>query len=99
VEITPALFDHIAHLARLEVPENDREALRNDLQKMVSFFEKLNELDTTGVEPLVFPSAVTQVLRPDEALPGTPAEKVFLNAPQASQGYFLAPKVIQNPGN
>jgi aspartyl-tRNA(Asn)/glutamyl-tRNA(Gln) amidotransferase subunit C len=97
MEITPQLFDHIANLARLEFPDNEKEAIRMDMEKMVRFVEKLNELDTTGVEPLIHMSDVQQIPREDVAKNGATKQEGLLNAPLTDGNYFLVPKVIENP--
>jgi len=51
MEVNDAMVDKLAHLARLKFEAADKEEIKNDLQKMIAFVEKLNELDTTGVEP------------------------------------------------
>jgi aspartyl-tRNA(Asn)/glutamyl-tRNA(Gln) amidotransferase subunit C len=97
MEITPQLFDHIAHLARLQFNEQEKEGIRMDMQKMVSFVEKLQEVDTTGVEPLIHMSAVVQSPRADIATNGNTKTEGLLNAPHSDNAYFLVPKVIENP--
>jgi aspartyl-tRNA(Asn)/glutamyl-tRNA(Gln) amidotransferase subunit C len=99
MEISAAIFDHTAHLARLSFSETEKEPLRREMQKMVSFFEKLNELDTTGTEPLVFVSGVIQATRPDVAAAGTERSKVLQNAPGSDGVFVRVPKVIQNPAS
>jgi aspartyl-tRNA(Asn)/glutamyl-tRNA(Gln) amidotransferase subunit C len=99
MEITPQLFDHIAHLARLQFTEADKGAIRNDMQKMVSFVEKLNELDTIGVSPLIHMSKVMQEPRKDIAHNGNLKQESLANAPATDGQYFLVPKVIENPNN
>lgn len=84
------MFDHIAHLSRLRFSEEEKEGIRSDMQKMVSFFEQLNQLDTTGVEPLVFLSGVQQQMREDGP--------VAANAHTGSETvFYTVPKVIENP--
>jgi aspartyl-tRNA(Asn)/glutamyl-tRNA(Gln) amidotransferase subunit C len=97
MEITPQLFDHIAHLARLQFAEQDKENLREEMQKMVSFVEKLNALDTTGVAPLLHSSAVIQEPRKDIAHNGNTKKESLQNAPQTDGNYFFVPKVVENP--
>jgi aspartyl-tRNA(Asn)/glutamyl-tRNA(Gln) amidotransferase subunit C len=92
MEITPQLFDHIAHLSRLRFSDEEKEAIRNDMQKMVSFFEQLNHLDVSGVTPLEFLSGVRQELRDD-----IPTRSV-IQEPAVPQ-YYTVPKVIENPGS
>jgi aspartyl-tRNA(Asn)/glutamyl-tRNA(Gln) amidotransferase subunit C len=51
MEVNDDLVEKLAHLARLKFDDTEKEAIKNDLQKMIRFVEKLNELDTTGIEP------------------------------------------------
>jgi aspartyl-tRNA(Asn)/glutamyl-tRNA(Gln) amidotransferase subunit C len=97
MEITPQLFDHIAHLARLQFSETEKDNVRIEMQKMVSFVEKLSEVDTTNVEPLIHISAVAQLPRMDEAKNGNSKNQGLQNAPHTDGNYFLVPKVIENP--
>jgi aspartyl-tRNA(Asn)/glutamyl-tRNA(Gln) amidotransferase subunit C len=97
MEITPQLFDHIAHLARLQFAEGEKESIRKDMQNMVSFVEKLNEVDTTGVPPLMIMSNVTQQPRKDIAVNGNTKKEGLLNAPDTDGDYFMVPKVIEKP--
>lgn len=97
MEVTPELFDHIAKLAKLQFAPAEKENIRQEMQKMVSFVEKLNELDTTGVEPLIHMSQVVQIPRADIAKNGNTKKEGLLNAPQTDGQYFLVPKVIENP--
>jgi aspartyl-tRNA(Asn)/glutamyl-tRNA(Gln) amidotransferase subunit C len=97
MEVTPEIFDHIAKLAKLKFKEEEKDTLRKEMQKMVTFVEKLNELDTTGVEPLIHISKVTQLPRQDIAANGTTNKEGLANAPQTDGKHFLVPKVIENP--
>jgi aspartyl-tRNA(Asn)/glutamyl-tRNA(Gln) amidotransferase subunit C len=97
MEVTEALFDHIAHLARLQFAPHEKEGLRADMQKMVSFMEQLNALDTTGVAPLLQINQHAQDLRADEVHIAATREAALLNAPDSDGVYFKVPKVIENP--
>jgi aspartyl-tRNA(Asn)/glutamyl-tRNA(Gln) amidotransferase subunit C len=99
MEITTQLFDHIAHLARLQFNPQEKEGIRMDMQKMVSFVEKLQEVDTTGVAPLIHISAVEQTPRTDVANNGNTKMEGLMNAPNSDGDYFLVPKVIENPNH
>ncbi len=97
MEVTPQIFDHIAKLAKLNYSSEEKEILRAEMQKMVSFVEKLNELDTTGVAPLTHINAVIQKPRADIAINGATKQEALLNAPKTDGNYFWVPKVIENP--
>ncbi len=91
------MFEKLAHLARLQFPESEKEQIKNDLQKMIEFAEKLNELDLDGVEPLLFVSEEVNVLRDDVISGSVSREEAMLNAPSHDEQYFKVPKVIKNP--
>lgn len=93
--VDDALVEKLAHLARLEIKTEEKEALKGDLQKMISFIDKLNELDTSGVEPLIFMTDEVNVLREDEVVPVISREEALLNAPNKNDEFFKVPKVIR----
>jgi aspartyl-tRNA(Asn)/glutamyl-tRNA(Gln) amidotransferase subunit C len=86
--------DEIAHLARLEFKENEKEGILTDMNRMLSFVEKLNELDTEGVEPLIYMTDERNVLRADRPGEMVPQQEALKNAPRHDSDYFKAPKVI-----
>ena len=95
MEVNDALIDNLSNLARLEFNAAEKEAIKNDLQKMISFVEKLGELDTTGVEPLLHMSPEINVLR-DDTLTGSVSREEALSVAPATDGtYFKVPKVIR----
>jgi aspartyl-tRNA(Asn)/glutamyl-tRNA(Gln) amidotransferase subunit C len=86
--------DKIAHLARLELAENEKQEMIGDMNKILDFMAKLNEIDTSGVEPLVYLSNETNVFRADEVKQDITTEEALLNAPRHDDKYFLVAKVI-----
>lgn len=94
MEVDLCLVDKLATLAKLQFESEEKEALRADLEKILGFMEKLNELDTTGVEPLVYISDAVNVLRPDTVIQTTTRTEALQNAPQHTPEYFQVPKVI-----
>jgi aspartyl-tRNA(Asn)/glutamyl-tRNA(Gln) amidotransferase subunit C len=94
MEVNEALIDHIAHLSRLSFPGPQKEAIRQDLQRMIAFVDKLSELDTTGVEPLIFMSEEVNRLRNDEVAQSVSHEEALRNAPKKDSDYFRIPKVL-----
>lgn len=94
MEVNEALVDKLATLSRLQFSESEKKAIRNDLQNMISFVEKLNELDTTGVEPLLHMSDNVNVLRDDVVKGSISREEGLKNAPLHDETYFKVPKVI-----
>ena len=95
MKIDRELLDKMAHLARLEFDEKDAEKMMSDMTNIVSWMEKLNEIDTTGVEPLTTMSHEINVLREDEVRNQLPPEEVLKNAPKKDPQYFRVPKVIE----
>lgn len=95
MEVTDELVDKLAHLARLTFNENEKKEIREDLQKMIAFVDKLNELDTSGVEPLIHMSNEVNILRDDRVEGSVSAEDALRNAPARSGQFFTVPKVIK----
>ncbi len=95
MEVNDELVNNIAKLARLEFRDDEKDEIKIDLQKMISFIEKLNELDTTGVEPLLHMSENVNVLRDDQVKGSITKEDAFLNAPNHDEQFFKVPKVIK----
>ena len=94
--ITRETLDKIAHLARLEFSEAEAESMLNDMGKIVSWVEKLREVDTTGVEPLTSMSDEHDVFRTDEYTESPPVEEALRHAPAPEEGrFFSVPKVIE----
>jgi len=89
------MIDNLAHLARLQFSDDEKAALQKDLQSMIAFVEKLNEIDTTGVEPLLHMSSNINVLRNDEVKNSITHEEALLNAPVKDDTFFKVPKVIK----
>ena len=95
MEVTGALVDKLAHLSRLEFNTADKEEIKNDLQRMISFVEKLDELDLEGTEPLLHMSSNVNVLRDDEVKGSVTREEALKNAPAHDDKFFKVPKVIK----
>jgi aspartyl-tRNA(Asn)/glutamyl-tRNA(Gln) amidotransferase subunit C len=95
MEVTSEMIDRIAHLARLKFSEEEKTALRTDLERMIEFVEKLKEVNTTGVEPLLHITDAVNVLREDEVRQTISKEDALLNAPVTDGNFFKVPKVIK----
>ncbi|HWB26615.1 MAG TPA: Asp-tRNA(Asn)/Glu-tRNA(Gln) amidotransferase subunit GatC [Chitinophagaceae bacterium] len=95
MKVDNAMIDNLAHLARLEFSDEEKAELQKDLQSMIAFVEKLNEIDTTGVKPLLHMSSEINVLREDEVKNSITHEEALLNAPVPDKVYFKVPKVIK----
>jgi aspartyl-tRNA(Asn)/glutamyl-tRNA(Gln) amidotransferase subunit C len=97
MQVDDALIDKLSKLSMLQFNEAEREEIKADLEKMIGFVDKLKELDTTGVEPLLHMSNNTDILRED--VPGNMVnrEEALQNAPMHDDAYFKVPKVIKKP--
>ena len=95
MEVNDTLIEKLAHLSRLKFDDAEKAAIKNDLQSMISFVEKLNELDTTGVEPLTHMSENINVLREDEVKVSITREEALKNATLHDDRFFKVPKVIK----
>ncbi len=95
MNVNDALIEKLANLSRLEFDETEKKELKNDLEKMIGFIDKLNELDTAGVVPLLHMSENVNVFREDEVKGELDKEEVFRNAPLHDENFFKVPKVIK----
>jgi aspartyl-tRNA(Asn)/glutamyl-tRNA(Gln) amidotransferase subunit C len=99
MKITDDIINHLAHLARLSFSDEEKENLKQDLEKMTGFVEKLKEINTTGVEPLLHITDAESVLREDEVNQTITKEEALLNAPHTNGNFFIVPKVIKKDSN
>ena len=86
--------DKIAHLARLELTGVEKLETIKDMNKILEFMDKLNEINTTGIEPLVYMTNEVNVFREDVVKQEITHEEALLNAPKHDENYFLVAKVI-----
>ena len=85
----------VAHLARIRVEEERLPALAREFDAILGFIEQLNEVDVEGVEPMTSVTPMRLKRRPDVVTDGNQQEKVLLNAPDAREGFFAVPKVVE----
>ena len=94
-----ALTEHdvarIAQLARIEISESDRRAMVEQLNDIFAMIEKMQKVDTTGVAPMAHPLGGHQRLREDRVTETDAREQNMKNAPQAEDGLFLVPRVVE----
>ena len=95
MEVNDALVDKLANLARLQFNDTEKAGIKNDLQMMIQFVEKLNELDTSGVDPLLHMSDNINVLREDVVKGSISSGEGLKNAPMHDDNFFKVPKVIK----
>ncbi|MBK6836684.1 MAG: Asp-tRNA(Asn)/Glu-tRNA(Gln) amidotransferase subunit GatC [Bacteroidetes bacterium] len=95
MNIDTKIVDEVAHLARLEFDEKAKEEIIGDMNRMLSFVDKLSELDTSNVEPLIYMTDEVNVMRDDEPVVTITQEDALKNAPKRDSDYYKAPKVIE----
>lgn len=95
MKVDDKLVEHLAHLSRLELDETSREKMKFDFKKILDFVTKLEEVDTAGVDPLVYMSKETNVLRVDEVKGMVSQKEALQNAPKKDTDYIRIPKVIK----
>lgn len=93
MNIDDKLIDHLSNLAKLSFEGPSREALKQDLNKIIGFMDQLNTIDTTHVEPLVFMTDEVNRLRHDEASIEISKMDALKNGPKHDSDYFRIPKV------
>jgi aspartyl-tRNA(Asn)/glutamyl-tRNA(Gln) amidotransferase subunit C len=95
MKIDEATLDRIAELARLDYSDPvARKAILVDMEKLLTFVEKLNEVDTAGVEPLIFMTDEADVLREDVAETSITKKEALMNAAVKDSDYFKVPRVV-----
>lgn len=95
MDVNSELIDQLSHLARLTIKPEEKEKLQKDMQQMIGFIEKLNELDTTGIEPLMHLTEEINVLRADEVKGSVSRAEALQNAALKNDAFFMVPKVIK----
>ncbi len=95
MQLDKDLISRLEKLARLQLSNPEREKLQGELQRILDMVDKLQALDTTGVEPLVYLNDQGNVLRDDVVGEQLPVEQALQNAPRHDGQYFRVPKVIE----
>lgn len=93
--ITDETIEYVGILAKLELNEAEKEDAKKDMARMLDYIDKLNELDTMGVEPMSHVFPVTNVFREDVVTNGDEHEKTLANAPSAKDNAFKVPKTVE----
>ncbi len=86
---------HIAHLARLELSQEELERFSVQLSNILSYMEKLNELDTSDIEPTSHVIPLKNVFREDQVFPSLSVQDALRNAPEKSDNFFRVPRIIE----
>ena len=88
-------INHVAHLARLELSDEEKTQLSAQLAGILSYVAKLSEVDVTGVEPTAHAIPLSNVLRKDEVRPSIERERILANAPETARDLFIVPKIVE----
>lgn len=93
--ISDETIEYVGILAKLELSEDEKEQAKKDMGSMLDYIDKLNELDTSGVEPMSHVFPVHNVFREDVVVNGDAREKILANAPEKKDGSFVVPKTVE----
>ncbi len=96
MEVDDKLMDKLASLSKLEFKDADRESMKADIQRMLSFFEELNSINTDGLEPLIHVNPEKNVYRADAITEELTQAQALKNGPNHDSFYFKVPKVVEN---
>jgi len=91
--LTPQEVEHIAELAKVTLKDSEKELFREQLERILEYFKKIDELDLEGVEPTTHVLDIHNVFREDVVRESLPPEEVLANAPRKEGKYFKAPRV------
>ncbi|MBU4310309.1 Asp-tRNA(Asn)/Glu-tRNA(Gln) amidotransferase subunit GatC [bacterium] len=94
-KITKRDVEYVAKLARLKLSEKEKEKFTRQLDQILKYVDKLNELDTEKVKPTSHVLPLKNVFREDRVGESLKVEKVLENAPEKAKGFFKVPKVIE----
>ena len=95
VKITLTEVEHVARLARLALDADEKERMRSQLDAILGYVEQLRRIDTEGVEPTAHVLPLVNILREDEVRPSYPVDAMLANAPDAQDGQFRVPRILE----
>ncbi len=93
-KISDETIEYVGILAKLDLSSEEREQAKRDMEKMLDYIDKLNELDTGGVEPMSHVFSINNVFRSDEVVNGDDRDNMLLNAPKKKEGTYMVPKTF-----
>ncbi|MCX7746749.1 MAG: Asp-tRNA(Asn)/Glu-tRNA(Gln) amidotransferase subunit GatC [Clostridia bacterium] len=95
MKINKEMIEHVANLARLNLTEGEKEKLTKEMENILSYVDKLNELDTSNVNPTAHVMPIKNVFREDQVQKSFDRDKILMNAPSKEEGCFKVPKVVE----
>ncbi len=87
--------EHVALLSRLELSDTELDKFTGQLDAILEYIDVLNQVDTSTVEPMAHVLEIRNVMRADEVQPSLPREAALQNAPDAEDGFFKVPKIVE----
>ncbi len=93
--ISDEMIEYVGILAKLELNEEEKEQAKKDMASMLDYIDQLNELDTSGVEPMSHVFPVNNVFREDVVVNGDDRENMLANAPEQKDGSYKVPKTVE----
>lgn len=93
-KISDETIEYVGILAKLELSDEEKEQAKKDMENMLDYIDTLNELDTSGVEPMSHVFPVNNVFREDVVTNGDDRDEILANAPEAKEGAFVVPKTF-----
>ena len=94
MQITPDLIKYLESLARITLTEDEEKKVGGELQDILTYIDKLNELDTDGIEAMSHAFPLVNVLREDVVKPSMTPDAIVANAPESQDGAFIVPKTV-----
>jgi aspartyl-tRNA(Asn)/glutamyl-tRNA(Gln) amidotransferase subunit C len=98
MKISPQEVENIAHLARLEIDDQSKASLCEQLSSILDYMDKLAHVDVQGVKPVSGAAFMENVLREDRVCPSPGPDVTLANAPEKQEDYYLVPRVVKQPG-
>ena len=95
MQITPDLIQYLESLARITLTEDEEKKIGGELQDILTYIDKLNELDTEGVEAMSHCFPLVNVFRADEVKASMSPDEIVANAPESQDGAFVVPKTVE----
>ncbi len=93
--ISDETIDYVGILAKLELSQEEKEEAKKDMGRMLDYIDKLNELDTSGTEPMSHIFSMNNVFREDVVTNGDDRDDILKNAPEQKEGAFKVPKTVE----
>lgn len=95
MELTVKEIEHVANLARLNLSQNEKEKMVKDIPAIIDFANKLNKVNTDGIQPTAHILNISNVFRKDEVRPSFDREDILRNAPESEEGCIKVPQIVE----